>query len=102
MTTMVQPNQAKDAYIATQLRQFDPARHSRIVVLNDPAWWGRRKRIGSFSLISDLALDGVPLPDVQLKAREAGIDVSRVDMTVQPGLHPPRADTLVIDLSVLR
>jgi hypothetical protein len=102
MTTMVEPNQQKDAYIAAQLRKFDPTQHSRIIVVNDPEWWGRRRRVGTFSLISDLALEWVPPADVRLKAREVGIDVLRTAITVQKEPFVSAANTVAIDLSPLR
>jgi hypothetical protein len=100
--TMIAPNQTKDAYIAAQLGRFEPARHSRIHVVNDPDWWGRRRRIGTFSLISDLALPWVPAADVELKAREAGIDTSRVPVTVAATPAAAADDALIVDLSPLR
>jgi hypothetical protein len=99
--TMIVPNQIKDAFIATELRRFDPARHARIVVVNDPDWWGRTRRIGTFSLVSDLALSWVPAPDVELKAREAGIDTAAAPVTVATRADP-KHEELLVDLSPLR
>jgi hypothetical protein len=71
------------------------------VVVNDPDWWGRTRRIGTFSLVSDLALSWVPAPDVELKAREAGIDTAAAPVTVATRADP-KHEELLVDLSPLR
>jgi len=96
----IRPAEVKEEYLLEHLEGFDPARHSRILIIDAEGDWPSRGNLGIYSVRTDLAHSWVIEPNVRLLLTELYGDTVRPEIVIGAAADSGPGD-LVIDLRPL-